>query len=168
MKTIILTQNKETLVDDEDYEFLTQWKWYAWRCGRTYYAIRNDYSVKGKPSSVRMHRLLMNPLKGQSIDHLNHDGLDNRRSNLRIVRHLENAMNRNKSIKYTSSFYKGVSKYIRNENVLWRSRIGLYGKKISLGIYTTQVEAAEAYNRKAEELFGEFAELNKIGGEIDE
>ena len=157
MKRIELTQGQFALVDNEDYEELNKWKWHAYknRYGG-FAAIRN----KGKwphQQGVSMHRAVMGYPKGLQVDHRNHNTLDNRKSNLRICTNSQNSMNR---VLYenTSSQYKGV---YRNKNAKkWRTCIEHNGKKIHLGLFTNEVEAAKTYNKAAKELFGEFAYLN--------
>jgi len=155
MKIIPLTQSKSALVDDEDYEWLNQWKWYAKHDNHDcYYAARNSHK-----HTIRMHRLIMG-LKAYNkklVDHINHDGLDNRRSNLRICTTGQNQFNRIPS-KNTASKYKGVVHCTSNAN--WQAQIGFKGKRIYIGCFKTETKAANAYDKKAKELFGKFAYLN--------
>ena len=105
MKKIELTQGKFALVDDEDFEWLNQWKWYANHLGYTWYVVRSvryDNEVK----AILMHRSILNAKIGEEIDHINHNGLDNRKKNLRICTRSQNNMNRNK-LRGTYK-YKGV------------------------------------------------------------
>lgn len=151
MKEIPLTRGKVAIVDDEDYEYLSQWKWY---CENSGYARRTFNSV-----SVLMHVLLMNyPEKGQ-IDHINGNKLDNRRSNLRICSHQENNRNKSKA-KGKTSKYKGV--WFDKSRNRWQAYIDHEYKRYHLGRFKTEIEAAKAYNKKAKELFGQFAKLNKV------
>ena len=149
-----LNKGKFTKVDLEDVEFISQWKWC---CDTNGYAVRIA-RVRGGSKTIRMHRKIMNPLDHQVIDHINHDILDNRKKNLRICSQSENSANqRIKS--NNSSGYKGVC-LIKNGR--YRSRVMKDGKQVHLGYYSTAKEAGKAYNKKAKELFGEFAKLNKI------
>jgi hypothetical protein len=154
MKLIKLTQGRETIVDDEDYEYLNQWKWHF---GSRRYAIR---SINCSKKKITMHSLLINCPKHKYIDHINGNPLDNRKINLRLCTTQENQRNRksNETNKKISK-YKGVSKSL---NKYWRSYIYLNGKQINIGSFKTEIEAAQAYNKKAIELFGEFARLNVI------
>jgi hypothetical protein len=156
MKFIKLTQGKETIVDDEDYENLNQWKWHYHNQG---YAKRT-LKKKNKTTKIYMHRFIMNLNSNLTIDHINGNGLDNRKCNLRIANKSENSMNSNKQTKLTSSIYKGVTWHKQCKK--WVAQIGHKRKHYSLGLYLTEKEAALAYNKKAKELFGEFALLNKV------
>jgi len=149
MKKIKLSQNKVTLVDDEDYEFLSKWRWYATKAGRTYYARRTLYS-DGKRRPLYMHRLILGSRVGEEVDHKDGDGLNNQRSNLRSCTCSQNAAN---SVRNSKTGYRGVCKYWNK----WRVIIG----GIHLGLYDTPKEAAKAYNEAAIEKYGEFARLNE-------
>ena len=158
MKTIPLTKGKETIVDDEDYEFLMQWKWYASKIGRSWYALRSTFS-SGKRGSVYMHREIVQPEKGQEVDHINHNGLDNRRSNIRLCSHKENLTNVRPRIGYTSH-YRGVHWYKNYQK--WCARIMAGGQNFHVGYFDDEKEAAKAYNEAAIKHHGEFARLNDI------
>ena len=132
MKTIILTQGKIALVDDEDYEILNQYKWHANKIGNTYYALRNY--------NVYMHREITKPTEGMETDHIDRNGLNNQKSNLRIVTKRGNALN--KSVKKTSRF-PGV--HWINRKKPWRATIRLNGIKTHLDVFETEEEAHEAY-----------------------
>jgi hypothetical protein len=106
-----------------------------------------------------MHRQILNPKESDHVDHINGNGLDNRRDNIRACSCSQNLMNR-QNHRPTTSGYKGVSLHKRNKT--WRATINLNGKQIYAGCYATPVEAALAYNAKAIELFGEFARPNVI------
>lgn len=154
-KQIKLTQNKVALVDDEDYEWLNQFKWYACKYGVQYYALRK-YPRKQKILYMHREILKLTPNDGKLSDHINHNGLDNRRNNLRIVTRIENQWNR-RSFKGESK-YRGVSKYKRSNK--WRARLTRLDKEYYLGYFDNEIYAAKAYDRKAKEIFGEFAVLN--------
>lgn len=157
MKTIPLTQGKVAIVDDEDFVELSKSKWYYHSSG---YAVRNDYSNR-KHETLKMHRIVLKPKDGEWLDHINSDRLDNRKENLRVASPSQNAWNSRQPKNYHSSSYKGVSKHKRqNGQIAWRARISLNWKNISLGVFDTPEEAARAYDKKARELFGEFAKIN--------
>ncbi|MFA6281244.1 MAG: AP2 domain-containing protein [Candidatus Omnitrophota bacterium] len=165
MKTIQLTRGKVALVDDADYEELNKYKWQAKKNKLTFYAtrtviigdIKSSRNPLRKRTSVLMHREIVNAAKGWDVDHANHNGLDNRRTNLRLCSRSENQGNRINSCNSTSK-YKGVSwdKVKRK----WRARIACGKKNTSIGRFNSEIEAAKAYDKKAKELFGEFAYLN--------
>lgn len=154
-KEIELTQNQVALVDNEDYNFLMQRKWQAHKDGNTFYARYNLYigmiDGKEKRKTIRMHRLIMAVPKGKIIDHINGNGLDNQKSNLRICSKRQNNQNRVHSIK--SSKYPGVSWY--NTINKWVARIRINGKAISLGRFTNEKDAAMAYEKACRTLVGE-------------
>lgn len=162
MKRISLSQNKFALVDDEDFEFLNKWKWslFASRDKR-YYAFRQVLCSDGKRRSLLMHRLLLGLQCGDSrqIDHVDTDGLNNTKDNLRICSDLENHRNRGLQTN-NSSGYKGVSWHKKDKK--WRARLSLFKKEIWIGNFDTAKEAASAYNRIALKYHGEFANLNEI------
>lgn len=147
MKEIQLTQRKVALVDDEDFEGLNQWRWHFTNSG---YAARRAW-----PSNkiVLMHREIMNTPTGKDTDHINRNGLDNRRTNLRVCTRSQNNLNKNKE-KINTSGYKGV--FWRNDQNLWLARVGT----VYVGKFKDKTDAAKAYDNKAKELFGEFAKLN--------
>ena len=143
------------LVDDEDFEALNEIKWSIMKCPRSLYAVK-IIRVNGRTATIRMHQLVLN---GKGIDHIDGNGLNNQKYNLRFCTNSENQMNVRKQ-KNTSSIYKGVCFYKCSKK--WMASIGLNGKKTHLGYFDTEAEAAKAYNTKAIELFGEFANLNKL------
>jgi hypothetical protein len=154
MKEIVLTQGKVTKVSDCDYEAVSSFG--KWQFGRYAHCSRR---VNGKQRSVSMHRFLMNPPEGKMVDHINGDSLDNRRENLRICDSSENAANMSPRIGLTS-VYKGVS-WDKSKGK-WKADIRCRDKKLSLGRFSSEVDAAKVYNSKAKELFGEFARLNDV------
>ncbi len=105
-----------------------------------------------------MHREVMGVEDARYVDHRNHNGLDNRRSNLRIATWAENCWNKRKPISGSSSQFKGVMWDKRRSQ--WQVQIGHNGKKIFIGYFDDEQEAARAYDAKAKELYGEFAALN--------
>jgi hypothetical protein len=153
MKKIPLTQNKYAIVDDEDFEFLSQYRWHYTHYG---YAARRDYSKGGNGVIIYMHKLL---LKGKSIDHINNQKLDNRKINLRIANKSANGCNRGKQNNNTSG-YKGV--YFNKTAQKWQAFITYKKESHYLGLFSQPVEAALIYNKKALELHGKFANLNNI------
>ena len=157
MKEVGLTQNKVALVDDKDFEYLNQWKWHVLKDYLTYYAARNIRLANGKQTSIRMHRVILNVPKGMVTDHIDHNGLNNQKANLRICDASENNMNR-KSQRNSSSKFKGVFWHKRNKK--WSAQLTFKGETNYLGFFNSEKDASLAYDKKAIELFGEFANLN--------
>jgi len=157
MKEIKLTQGKVALVDDEDYEELNKYKWCAHKEKTNIYALRHGHKVDGSRTMIRMHREIMKPVNGLSIDHIDSDGLNNQRCNLRVCTHAKN-MRHVRPRKGCSSIFKGVTWHKKIQK--WRAYIMLNSKQISLGCYHSEVDAARAYDSAAINLFGSFALLN--------
>lgn len=157
MKRILLTQGKYAIVDDEDFEWLNQWKWQAQKHSYDGYRAMRGAGGRKNQRTVYMHRVIMNAPKGLEVDHINHDTLDNQRKNLRLVTQSQNQQN-SKKRKNCSSKYKGVHWHKLTRK--WRSKISSLGEPIHLGLYKSEIGAAKAYDKKAIELFGEFAYLN--------
>lgn len=143
------------LVDDEDYDWLNEYKWYISTHG---YAITN-IKINNKQIGTKMHRLIMNEPKNMEIDHIDGNKLYNCKNNLRIVTHHQNRMNR-KSYKNSTSKFKGVN-WCKATNK-WQSQIRFNNKKIFLGRFINEKDAAKAYNERAKELFKEYAYLNEV------
>jgi hypothetical protein len=152
---IPVTQGKATIIDRADYDAVRKYKWYAHSNGSgNYYVKRNG----GKDGVIGLANSLMNPPEGLIVDHINGDGLDNRRENLRICTHAENMRNRRK-LKQGRSQYKGVR---LEPSGRWRAVIKYEGEMIHIGCFDTENQAAIAYNEKAVILFGKYAHLNII------
>jgi hypothetical protein len=153
MKEITLYRGEITLVDDEDYDNLMTRKWYTDSDG---YAISTWKRGEGHVI-VKLHRVVTNCPKGMVIDHINHDRLDNRKSNLRVCSIGQNVHNNRKRVKNKSG-YKGVS--WDTSRGKWISCLSFGGKFRNLGRFDDIVEAAVAYDEAAKKYFGEFANLN--------
>ena len=156
MKKIKINHNKEVTVDKKDFDWLNQWKW-RWDGQR---ATRTIVDKDGTQHSVKMHRLIMGSPKGMVVDHINGDTLDNRRSNLRVCTSQQNSFNARAQT--GTSKYKGVSKNSRCPGKPWYAYIRHNYKSINLGNHQNEKTAAMAYNRKAKELFGDYARLNQV------
>ncbi|MBN2129633.1 MAG: HNH endonuclease [Sedimentisphaerales bacterium] len=152
VKRIPLSRGQYALVDTSDYEWLSQ---YTWQMCASGYALRIE---KGK--RVYMHRQIMDPPKGMIVDHIDCNQANNCRANLRLCTPGQNGRNRSKQVR-TSSRFKGVSWH--KKSAKWRAGIRFKGEQIWLGYFVDEVEAAQAYDAKAVELFGEFARLNFPG-----
>jgi hypothetical protein len=166
MKEIPLTQGKVALVDDENYDYLNQWKWCAHGYRNRVCAVRTK-NIKGKYITIIMARLILDAPEGKQVDHINLDALDNRRCNLRLCTNRQNHANiaKLKCKAGTLSKYKGVTKHLGSKCSVehpWEARIKADGIMHSLGMFTNPEDAAKAYNEAAKKYFGEFALLNKV------
>ena len=157
MKRIKLTQGQVALIDDADFEWLNQWKWSVQKNHRRSYAIRSLYEKGKRIATIRMHRLVMDAPKECETDHINHNGLDNRRNNLRLCTHQQNMQNQ-RGNRNTSSRFRGV--YFEKIINKWRAQIRCNGIVYHLGNFDNEIDAAVVYDKKALQLFGEFACLN--------
>lgn len=146
MREILLTQGQVALVDDGDYEAVSPFKWFAEKRTHGFYAARNIDTPKGR-RLLRMHNAILG-LK--LVDHHNGNGLDNRRLNLRSANKSQNGANAALSRRNKSGL-KGVSLFV--ETGQWRAVI----QNTYLGLFAAKEEAAEAYRRASDAVFGEFA-----------
>lgn len=127
MKKIKLTQEKFAIVDDNDFEVLNQFKWYARASRKTFYATRNSNPRKLKLPQIQMHRIILGKIPlGKEVDHIDGDGLNNQRKNLRLVTISENAMNKGQ-YSNNKSGYKGVCWNKREKK--WSATAKLPNKK---------------------------------------
>jgi len=177
MKEIIITSPKygvhKALVDDEDYELVSKYRWTIEKGRTTFYAIHSSgwYWYKGKTIkkgvTFRMHQLILGvePIKdgkrAKPIDHKDHNGLNNQKSNIKVVTNSNNGANSRITKTNNSTGYKGVTIKKGNKKK-YCARIRVNDKLIHLGMYQTAIEAAVAYNEGALKYFGEFAWLNPI------
>lgn len=159
MIKIKLTQGLFASIDDDDLEIVSPHKWCSHRIGRTVYAMTNLKLPSGKKIILHMHRKIMKPPSDLVVDHIDGNGLNNVRSNLRICTRGENAGRQKPQIGTTSRF-KGVSWYKSRSK--WQAYINIKGKKIGLGYFYSEEVAAVAYNEAAVRLFGDLAVLNKL------
>lgn len=160
MKKIELTQKQFALVDDADFEWLNQWKWFTHNKEYSDYAARSCRSSGDKRQTVMMHRVILELTDSLVYgDHKNGDGLDNQRHNLRSCTPYYNQGNRRKFTIGTSRF-KGVCWNSKRKK--WQADIGHMRTTINLGFFNSENDAAIAYNKRAKDLFGQFAKLNII------
>jgi hypothetical protein len=163
VKEILLSQGRVALVDDEDFEYLNQWKWSYFKCGTMAYAARQTPRPDRK--TILMHRVILDIMGKAMVDHADRNGLNNQRYNLRKCNKSQNSAN-SKKIANTASKYKGVSPSGNTYKNIWRAEIQVMGKGVNLGYYQTQEEAAHAYDTGAKKYFGEFANPNFPKGEM--
>lgn len=154
MKEIPLTRGAVAIVDNDDFEYLNQFRWYLNSEG---YAVRDKRSG-GKRTRIRMHREIIKTPDGMDTDHINNNRLDNRKENLRTCSRAENICN-SLIRKDNTSGYKGVSYFKPAKK--WKMQITMNGKSICK-YFDNPKDAAIAYNDAATKYFGKFANLNKI------
>lgn len=153
-----LTRGLVTIIDADDLELVTQHKWCAARGRKTDYVQRSDYT-HGRKQTIWLHRVLLNATEGMHVDHIDSDGLNNTRANLRVCTVVENMRNSLKRKGKCSSKYKGVIKHKDGRPKPWMAQIRV-GKKTYTRCLKTELEAAITYDEMAREHFGEFAKLN--------
>ena len=158
MKPIPLTKGKIAWVDDEDYEWLSQWKWHAHKGNKTWYAARAIGHGRGNRTIVVMHREILGyGPDDPEVDHRNNDGLLNIRQNLRAATRAQQIMNAG-ARKNSKSGHKGIS--WSKELKKWRVQLGLHRKSIHGGVFDDLDEAIQARNKLAKSLHGDFANTN--------
>lgn len=153
-----LTKGKIAFIDAVDFPRVSEWSWCAYEPHDSiWYSRANTANSDGGRWYVSMHQFIMQQPPGYEVDHVNSDGLDNRRCNLRVCIHKENMRNMVRRC-LGSSRYKGVSWYARYG--CWRAYIVVDAKQSHLGYFSDELQAAQAYDRAAKELFGDFARPN--------
>jgi hypothetical protein len=153
VKEIKLTQGKVALVDDEDFETLNVHKWHAYLDGHVYYVVRGIHILGVGWTTEKLHRRVLSLVvnrdltKGEHCDHINGDGLDNQRVNLRVATKAQNGRNCRRRAANPASRYLGVTldKRAKDKQAKkWQARVGVHGKRVSLGYYATEMAAAQA------------------------
>ena len=160
-KEIILTRGFVALVDDWNYAWLNVYTWHEAQG----YAVCNSSCSQGQKSyKVGMHRFILGVVPGDTrqIDHINRNTLDNREHNLRVCSSAENTCNQKLQVRVGTSRFKGV--YQQHNGGSWRAKLGLHKGQIYLGSFSSEEEAARAYDRAALQHFGEFACTNESLG----
>ena len=153
MVSIALAHGYVSTIDEIDVESVAGHRWHAVDCGRGRIYVRGKLGY--------LHRFIMKPGAGQIVDHIDGDGMNNTRSNLRVCRQAENVRNREGNKGPKTSLYKGV--YWAKDIKRWRAYVEVDGKRRWLGCFLSEDEAAKAYNDAAVRLHGEFARLNDFG-----
>lgn len=158
--SIPLSRGLFAVVDLADYETLSKYKWCAWkgRTHHTFYALRAAQDCGDGYKTIRMHRLIAGAVEGQDVDHIDGNGLNNTRGNLRVCSRAQNTMNQKLSCRNRSG-KKGV--YLDKRRGTWSAEITCSGKKKFLGSFKDRESAASAYDVAARLLFGEFARTNE-------
>lgn len=162
-KEIALTQNKVAIIDDEDYKFVRMFRWCAVQKGQVWYAATHLKVSDKTHKIIYMHRLVMNAVKGQKVDHKDGDGLNNQvrgeTGNLRFCTQSQNRANCKKRDKSNNtSQYRGVSWHKGMKK--WAAVIRKDGNNYHLGYFRSEYAAARMYDNAASKLHGEFAMLN--------
>jgi hypothetical protein len=153
---IPLSQGLYAIINESDLEKVSQYKYYAKRNTNTWYAERTEMRKNGKRHTVCLHEDIMGIREGLEIDHKNGNGLDCRRENLRHCTRRQNMQN---CRPYKGRRFKGITLSKRGKK--YRARISCNGKRIHLGHFETEIEAAQAYDMAAIEHFGTFARINE-------
>ena len=154
-----MAQPQYAKVDPADYKRLRGYEWFAKRTKNSFYARGRLAGSKSKKEKLTyMHQEIIKVPEGMVVDHINHDAMDNRRANLRPATRAQNTRNRKKFAKSSGSKYKGI--YWRKKTRKWEVLITFERKKIFLGCFRSEIDAARAYDRAAIKYHGEFASLN--------
>ena len=156
MKKINLTKEKYSLISDIDFKKINHYKWYAHWGGNTFYAVRNFRMKNGKRKMIMMHRVIMKPPSNKEIDHIDGDGLNNQRNNLRICSHKQNLRNQGIPKNNTSGF-KGVVWDKRDRR--WRAQIRVNYKNIRLGSFKSKIEAHKEVVKAYKKYHKEFSRI---------
>jgi hypothetical protein len=156
-RKIDLGCGKFTIVEPQDYYLIQDYKWWLHANGSNFYAARTEITGDLQAKIVYLHRQLLQPPEGFVVDHKNCVPLDNRRANLRSVTQAQNMRNRRKR-KNTSSQYIGV--WFDKKRNKWTAQIRYNGRKIWLGYFDSEIDAAKAYDAAAKKYYGEFIRLN--------
>ena len=149
-RRIPLTRGQYAIVDPEDYKWLMEFKWHT-NCSRgKFYAVNSR--------SQKMHRLIMKAPRDKFVDHINGNGLDNRKANLRLATPAQNNWNSKSGMGRGKSRYKGVKWHKHSKK--WVVTIGVNGRRESIGYFTDEKEAARAYDKAVKERRGKYGVLN--------
>jgi len=168
---LININEHQILIDEEDYQKFFVELMYKYNAGKTLGGkvyVKRNLTINGKNTVRYLHRDIMGITNSKvQVDHINGDGLDNRKSNLRLATPKENGYNRRANVMSGDSRYKGVTRRKDRTNCSkpWKARIGVDGDRIAIGYYATEKEAAMAYNEAALKYHREFARLNEVAND---
>jgi hypothetical protein len=160
VREVVLTKGYIALVDDIDYEWITKYRWKALTTSGTTYAVRTARSPGSKTNDITllMHREILKPDNDMVVDHIDGNGLNNQRSNIRQCSQSQNLINKKRK-NGLSSIYKGI--YWNKERNKWQAQIARPGMgNMYIGRYVSEIDAANAYDEMARIFHGEFAQLN--------
>jgi len=154
-----MAQPQYAKVDPADYKRLRKYEWFTKKGGKSFYSRRHAASgEKGKRQLTYMHQDVIEVPAGMVIDHINHDGMDNRSANVRAATYSQNMYHRRKCSGAKHSKYKGIQWDKTHRK--WRASITFEKKVMHLGYFQNEIDAARAYDRAARQYHGEFASLN--------
>lgn len=157
MRKILLSRGMFALVDDEDFYEINGLRWCAHRNHGLWNACHEIRVSRGFRFNLYMHRVVLNAPMDMEVDHINHDGLDNRKCNLRLCTRSQNCSNA-RLLSRSTSGYKGVT--WKKANKAWCAQICHKLQKIHIGLFDDAKEAARAYDVTALNLYGDFACIN--------
>ena len=158
LRKIPLGEGKFTIVEPVDFYQVNRFNWCAKENGPRTYAVRLVDDSHNRTKILSMHREIMGAPAGMLVDHRNRDTLDNRRENLRLATHSQNQFNKGKTTRKTTSRFIGV--FFEKYSGRWVARTTVEGKRIWLGRFDSEIEAARVYDEAAKKYHGEFAQLN--------
>jgi len=159
-----MTQPRYAKVDPADYKRLRKYEWFAKKSNKSFYArgcVIDSKTAKAK--TTYMHQEIIKVPDGMVVDHINHDAMDNRHANLRAATRAQNIRNRKKFAKSSGSKYKGI--YYRKKTRKWEVLITFERKRIFLGYFHSEIDAAHAYDEAARRYHKDFACLNFPGSQ---
>jgi hypothetical protein len=157
-RKIPLGEGKFTIVEPGDFYEVNRFNWCAKENGPRTYAVRLVADLHNRTKILSMHREIMGAPAGMLVDHRNRDTLDNRRENLRLATHSQNQFNKGKTSRKTTSRFIGV--FFEKYSGRWVARTTVEGKRIWLGRFDNEIDAARVYDEAAKKYHGEFAQLN--------
>lgn len=163
MREIELSKGFKARVSDQDFSRLNKYSWFVWipsKSPHLIYAVRKITKPDGRTTKVLMHRQILCASGSLEVDHKDRDTLNNQRGNLRFATASQNQANSRQHRDAGSSRFKGVTWHRGSGK--WQASVQCQKQRFYVGYFSDENLAAEAYNKKAKELFGEYARLNNI------